>query len=107
MRLPGCGEGLRIRPPALETRPMPGRQRGHLVEEKQFGVAGSPYGPMTAPECERAADPLFRRPAPGQKPPLAVVDAAAAITHEKPTGGVGQQFAERGHAVLQGHAMTP
>ena len=33
------GEGLGILAPALETGPVPGRERGHLVEEEQLGVA--------------------------------------------------------------------
>src|SRR5690606_33054866 len=63
--MPGCalprsGEGQRMRAPALETGPMTGRERGHLVEKEQFGVAVAPDATPPVLEIEPAADPLLR-----------------------------------------------
>src|SRR5207244_2659247 len=60
-----CGrKSLRVLAAAFETRPVPGRERRHLVEEKKLRIALAPDVAMPALEVEHAADPLARRVTP-------------------------------------------
>ena len=87
-------EAFGILAPAFETRPVPGGKSGHLVEEEQLGVAIAPYGAMAVVEFELAANPLPRRPVPPAEFFLVIVQLPAAIAHQRPACGRGEQFAE-------------
>src|SRR4029077_8413762 len=100
---PFLGKQHRIRAPALEARPMPGRERRDLIEEKQIGEARSPNVVAPPLELQHAADPLARGPAaPAQRPAVAM-KAPAAIAEEHSARRRRDQFAERIDAVLQRH----
>ena len=90
--LPGSGEGQRMRTPAFEAGPMTGRQRGHLIEEEQFGIAIAPDTALAAFEIELAADPLLRRIAAIAEGAVIAVDVSAAIAHEQTAHGVRDKF---------------
>src|SRR5664279_1727190 len=77
-------EVFRILAAAFETWPMPGGQRRHFVEEKQFGVAVTPYLAMALVEFEPAADPLPRHPAALSKSLVGTMQTPAAVAHEQP-----------------------
>ena len=81
--LPEAGESLRILAPAFKARPVPGGERGHLVEEKQLGVIAAPDVALAALEIQHAADPLPRRPAALGQLSVVGVDAPAAVAHEQ------------------------
>src|SRR5262249_47619773 len=61
---PMLGKIFRIPSPALKTRPVPGGERGRLVEKTQLGVESAPYVAMPSFECEHATDPMPRSPPP-------------------------------------------
>src|SRR6202040_1427700 len=61
---PVLGKIFRILAPALETRAVPGGERGWLIEKKQFSIELPPYVAVPFFEREHAADPLPRSPAP-------------------------------------------
>lgn len=101
--------------PAEEAGPMPGRERGHLVQEKQFGPAGfAPrlvaalpvaahrHAPHIA-EFADADDPGLQRPAFFQQRLRFGVMDDAAIAHEQPALRHGVDDAERVDAILQRH----
>src|SRR6516165_193116 len=110
-RKPSClapclGEGFRILAAALEARPMPGRQRRHLIDKKQLGVVAAPHVALPALEIEHAANPLPRRPAPPGQRFCVGMKAAAAVAEQRAARGSRKQFAERVHPVLQRHRQT-
>jgi len=104
---PMLGKVLRIPSPAFEAGPVPGRERGRLIEKKQLGIEPSPYVAMPSFERQHAADPLPRSPAPRGERPRPGVKPPAAIAHEGAARRVGKKFAERVDAILQRHCRSP
>ena len=88
------------------ARPVPGRERGRLVEEEEL---------RELPRLqERLAVPALELQATGDPPPgghpspdstLVVVDAAA-VPVDEPAGRIGDQLAQRSDAVLERHAPS-
>ena len=80
---------------------MTGRERRHLVEEEELGVAARLQKRVASPpaELEPAGDPPLAAVAPA-KHSLLVVQAAA-IAVDEPATGRGDELAERGGAILQ------
>jgi hypothetical protein len=87
--------------PAFEAGPVPGGERGHLVEKKQLGVIAAPDVALAVLEVEHAADPLPRRPAALGQLRSSVVEAPAAIAHEQAARAGREPFAEWIDAILQ------
>jgi 8-oxo-dGTP pyrophosphatase MutT (NUDIX family) len=91
---------------ALGTRPVPGGQRGRLVEEEQFGEAPRLQKRMAPPtaELEPARDP----PLDGERPPdvaRGVVQAPAIPVHEA-ARRIRDQLTQRRDPVPQRHASN-
>src|SRR6202043_1257933 len=105
-RAPMLGKFLGILAAALEAGPMPGRERGRLVEKKQLGVEAAPDVAPAALEIEHAADPLPRRPAPRRQRLGVGVKTAAAIAAERAARRHGKQLAEWSDAILQRHGQA-
>jgi len=55
---PMFGEIFCILPPTFETGPVPGGERGRLVEKKQLGIEPPSYVALTSFKCQHATDPL-------------------------------------------------
>ena len=100
---PIFGKSFRFLSPAFEAGPVPGGERGRLVEKEQLGVEPPPYVALPPFEREHAADPLPRSPAPRRERPRRGVKPPAAIAHESAARRVGKKFAERIDAILQRH----
>ena len=88
---------------AEEARPMPGRERGGLVEKEQLGPASPAHhlAPAAA-EFADAGEPRLARPAPRQRLGGGIVDDAA-IAGEHAAMRGGDDVACRRDAVLQRH----
>lgn len=105
--------------PAEEAGPMPGRERGHLVQEKQFGPAGfAPRLVVALPvaahrlaphiaEFADADDPGVQRPAFFQQRLRFGVMNDAAIAHEQAALRHGVDDAERVDPILEWHSFLP
>jgi hypothetical protein len=97
-------EAVVVLAPAQRTRAVARSERCRLVEEEELGEPpGLQQGLALPPlELEPAGDPPLRR--------LAVADAAlvvvkaAAVAVDEPTRRVGDELAQRRHAVLQRHS---
>ena len=90
--------------PALGARPVPGRERGRLVEEEQAGVAVRRHRPadaVAAAELEAARDPALHLPV-APDPAIRVVQTPA-VAVDEPTLGRRDQLPERRDAVLERH----
>src|SRR4030081_1305618 len=90
----GAGEGLRIRPTALEAGTMAGGERGRLIEEEQLGVAFAPDVAVAALEFKPAADPAARDPAPCAERAVVAVEAPAAVAEKKSARRIRKEIAE-------------
>ena len=92
--------------PAQCARPVPGRERGRLVEEEELRELPRLQERLSVPALELQAT---GDPAPGGRPPpdsaLVVVDAAA-VPVDEPAGGIGDQLSQRSDAVLERHAAS-
>ena len=87
--------------------PVAGGKRRRLVEEEQFGVASRRHDlALAAFERQRADDPRLVLPAADAEAARAVMQDAA-IAHEIALRRVGDDLAQRRHAVLQSHAAFP
>src|SRR6266536_1884201 len=93
----------RVATAAFEAGPVPGRKRGRFVEKEQLGIAVLPNRAMPSLELGDAADPLAGNPAPRAERAIVAMKPAAAVAHEQPAGGDGDELAGRSDAVLQGH----
>ena len=90
---------------AERARPVPGRERGRLVEEEELRELPRLHQRLAVPalELEPTDDPPSGgHPAPDS--PLVVVNAAA-VPVDEPAGRIGDQFAERSDAILQRHRL--
>jgi len=96
-------EAVVVLPAAQRARPVPGRERRRLVEEEQLGEAArlQQRRPLPVLEPQPAGDPAAPVVMPADAA-VVVVQAAAVAVHE-PAGGVRDQLAQRGDAVLQRH----
>ena len=98
---PDCPQAVVVLPAAERARPVPGRHGGRLVEEEELGelprLEERPSQP--AAELEPAGDPAPAVVA-SPDPAGAVVQATAVSVHEA-AGRVGDELAERRHAVLE------
>jgi hypothetical protein len=103
-RPPPCGLELPERcAPALETGPMPGRQRRRFVEKEQLGVAARRHDRAPAtPEAELATDPAAMPPARRTQRSAGVVQDTA-VAHERAARRVGDDLTRGRHPVLQRH----
>lgn len=82
---------------------MPGGQGDGLVEEEELGVvAGRHHLPVPVLVGERADDPGLVLPARRAEAAVRVVQDAA-VAHEEPACGVGNDLARGEDAVLEGH----
>jgi hypothetical protein len=90
---------------ALGARTVAGRERGRLVEEEELREASGTHerGAPPAAELEAARDPAPHLEMPPDTP-LGVVEAAA-VPVDEASGGVGDQLAERRHAVPERHPL--
>ena len=76
-------KSLCIRPPALETGAVTGRQRGRLIEEEQFGITHAPNVSVPSFEIEAATNPSARNPAACTKGARVAMEAPAAIAEQQ------------------------
>ena len=91
--------------PALEAGPVPGRERGHLVEEEQFGVVAPPDIALAALETQHAADPLPAGMAALAERAIVAMEFAAAIAEQRSARLAREQFTEGVDAVGQRHGI--
>src|SRR5205814_5725378 len=91
---PACRKGEGVAAAAFEAGPVPGSQRGRLVEKEQLGIAVAPNRAMTLLELRDAADPLARGPAPRAERAIIAMEPAAAIAHEPSSGRDGDELSE-------------
>ena len=99
---PGGGEGLSVRPAAVEAGAVAGGERRRLVEEEDLGVTRAHHRAPQATVGGQAAYPGPAAPARPSEPGVRLVEAAAAVAHEEAALGHGVQRPVRGTAVLQG-----
>src|SRR5215813_11976601 len=101
---PSRTKSVRLLAPAVEARPMAGRERRGFVEEEELGPAAPRHDlAPDASELADAGDPGLRRPAPAQQGARGRIMDDAAIAHEEPALRDGDDVAERRHPVLQRH----
>src|SRR6185503_11191738 len=102
---PGGGELARGFAPAVVAGPMPGGERGGLVEEEQLGPAAPAHdlAPHAA-ELADADDPGLVSPAAREKGAGRGIVDDAAVSHERAALFDGDDFTEGRDAVLQRHA---
>src|SRR5712692_6215486 len=103
---PACRKGDGVAAAAFEAGPVPGRERGRLVQKEQLGIAVAPDRAMAPLESRHATDPLAGNPAPRAERAIVAMQPAAAIAHELAAGGNGDELAERSDAVLERHAES-
>ena len=80
---PFLGEQLCVRAAAFEAGSVTGRERRHLVEEEQRGIAVAPDRVMPVLEAQHAADPLPRGPAALAQGLVVAMKAPAAIAEQQ------------------------
>src|SRR5258707_8087741 len=102
-RLPGPGEAEEVAAGAVPARPVPGGQRGRLIEKEQCRPCARRH--RVAPdalEVQNAADPRLRPPAADTELTARPVQAST-IAHHQATGRVHDDLTSRQHPVLQRH----
>jgi hypothetical protein len=102
-RLPCRGETEEIGAAAVATRPVPGGQRGRLIEKEQRRPPARRHriAPDTLP-VQHAADPRLRSPVANAQLTALPVQTAT-IAHHQATGRIHDDLARRQHPVLQRH----
>ena len=99
---PVLAEEIVSGPLALGARTVASGERGGFVEEKQLGIeAGGHHIPPPALELQQAGDPAPARER-AHDALSGVVQAAAAVTHQRAALGRGDQLAEGRDAILSG-----
>ena len=100
---PDRDEAVVVRAPAERARPVAGGERGRLVEEEQLGEPARLHQRRAVPAAERSRHAIQRRPLKRRRMRPGLVVQAAAVAVDEAARRVGDQLAERGDAVLQGH----
>jgi hypothetical protein len=95
---------LGILAPAFETGPVAGRQRRHLIKEKQLGVAVAPHFAMATFEINLTVNPMMRCRPSRLEGPVGTVNTSA-IPHEVATHGIKKEIAKRINSTRKGHLL--
>src|SRR5262245_54845104 len=103
---PERGEAVVVLVPAERTRPVPGGERGRLVEEEELREAAGLHqrAALPAAKLEPARDPALAVEA-ASDPARRVVEAAAVAVDEA-ASRIRDKLAERRDAVLQRHGSA-